>query len=194
MDKNQTYLSISKEEINALPQFQFAGEIIIITSEEEALKAIKILKIQKRLGFDTETKAAFKKGERYDVCLIQLATKNQAFLFRINHFKIPLELLEILSDANIVKAGVAIADDIKEINKLAPFTAAGFIELADMAKKRKIKNFGLRALTALCLQKRLSKKAKASNWEREELTEGQIQYAASDAVVGLLIYEYFMGI
>lgn len=189
MTTNSHYISISKDEINALPQYKFSGKIILITTREEAIKATEILKHEKYLGFDTETRAAFKKGERYDVCLIQLATKEIAYLFRINQFGIIPELINILSDRNIIKAGVSVKDDIKDINKLYPFQAENFIDLADLAKQNKIKNFGLRALTAICLKERLSKKEKASNWEREALTDSQIQYAANDAVVGLLILE-----
>jgi ribonuclease D len=187
MDEKQ--LSITKDEINQLPLFEFNGEIKLIESKEDALKASHLLKAEKVLGFDTETRAAFKKGERYDVSLLQLATKETAYLFRLNKFEIIPELTAILADQEIVKTGVAVRDDIKALQKLLPFKDANFIDLADLAKEKNIKNFGLRALTGIFLKARLSKKAKVSNWERSPLTEVQISYAACDAVVGILIYE-----
>lgn len=181
-------LSITKDEINQLPRYQFDGEIVLIESKEDALKAIDQLKNEPVLGFDTETKAAFKKGERYDVALVQLATETHAYLFRISRFSMIQELADILADPNIIKTGVAIVDDVKGLKKLCPFDDSGFIDLADIAKQKKILNFGLRALTAICLQKKLSKNAKISNWQQQTLTPAQIHYAASDAVVGYLIY------
>jgi ribonuclease D len=182
-------LSITKDEINTLPRYHFEGEIILIESEDEALRAVDKLKGKTVLGFDTETRAAFKKGESYDVSLLQLATDTHAYLFRLNKFEMMKELVDLLADPNIIKTGVAIRDDVKGLQKLHPFTPESFIDLADVAKEKKVKNFGLRALTAIFLGKRLSKKSKISNWARNELTAEQINYAACDAVVGFEIYQ-----
>ena len=181
-------LSITKEEINQLPLYIFKGSVTLIETAQDALNAIKLLQGEKVLGFDTETRAAFKKGESYDVSLLQLATDTHAYLFRLNKFKMMKELADILADPNIVKTGVAVRDDIKALQKLHPFTAENFIDLADVAKEKSIINFGLRALTAILLEGRLTKNAKVSNWARQELTPQQISYAACDAVVGYEIY------
>lgn len=181
-------LSIRKDDINKLPLYQFKGKTHLIESLEDALIAVNELKAETILGFDTETRAAFKKGESYDVSLIQLATKTNAYLFRINLTGMFQELADILANPGIVKSGVGLRDDIKAIKKLHPFSENGFVDLAEVAKEKKIENFGLRALTAIMLNMRLSKKAKISNWERKELTPDQVSYAACDAVVGYEIY------
>lgn len=180
--------SITKEEINTLPTFKYTGKIQLITSSLSAKKALKHLAKEKILGFDTETRPSFLKGEHHAVSLLQLSTQNCVFLFRLNKFPFPKELAELLSNENIIKAGVAVRDDIKALQKLYPFKASGFIDLAVEAKQQKIKNFGLGALTAIFLKQRLSKRAKISNWEKETLTNEQLLYAASDAWVGLQIY------
>ncbi len=185
-------LSITKEEINQLPPFKFEGEIHLVETEKDALNAAQKLQQENELGFDTETRAAFKKGESYDISLLQLATGSDAYLFRINKFKVPQEIADILENPNIVKAGVAIRDDIKGLQKIFSFSQENFIDLADIAKEKKYKNFGLRALTAIFLKKKLSKKAKISNWNRVDLTPEQVNYAASDAVVGYEIYQRLM--
>jgi ribonuclease D len=182
-------LSITKDEINLLPNYRFDGDIELIETKEGATVAALALQDEKILGFDTETRAAFKKGESYDVSLLQLATSTKAYLFRLNKFSMPKELIGLLADKTIIKTGVAVRDDIKALKKLSPFSDESFIDLAEVAKEKKIKNFGLRALTAIFLGQRLSKKAKISNWERETLTPIQIAYAASDAVVGYEIYQ-----
>ncbi len=182
-------LSISKEEINKLPLYQFTGKTILIESKQAALEAIETIKNETILGFDTETKAAFKKGESYNVSMLQLGTDTHAYLFRLNKFPLIKELSAILENPKIIKVGVAISDDIKALKKLSDFKEQGFVDLAEVAKQKQITNFGLRALTAIFLKGRLSKKAKISNWQRETLTSAQIKYAACDAVVGYLIYK-----
>jgi ribonuclease D len=182
-------LSILKEDINKLPQYKFNGTIILIESEKEALSAINDLKNERILGFDSETRPSFKKGESHPVSLLQLATDTKAYLFRLNKFPMMIELADILANPTIVKAGVAVRDDIIALQKLHPFTVNNFVELSDVAKQNKIEKFGLRALTAILLKKRLSKTAKTSNWARHELTPAQIHYAACDAVVAFEIYQ-----
>ena len=180
---------ISKEEINELESYQFKGKIHLITTAEEATKACVKLRQEEILGFDTETRPSFRKGEFHHVSLIQLATSKEAFLFRINFFTPPPELISLLSNPKILKVGVAIQEDMNALKKLIPFQEKNILDLALLAKKLKIENFGLRALTAITLEKRLSKQAKVTNWEKQELTPAQIHYAASDAVVSLLIYD-----
>lgn len=180
--------SITKDEINELPMLKFQGEIILITNQQSAIRAVNELKKESILGFDTETRPSFKKGETYDVSLLQLSNEKASFLFRLHKFDFPRELADLLADDNIVKAGVAIRDDVKALQKLHPFEEGGFFELADEAKKQNYQNFGLRALTAIFLGQRLSKKAKITNWEQARLTQAQLEYAALDSWVGLQIY------
>ena len=181
-------IKISKEEINELPLYRFGGKIKLIDSKEDALSAIEALKGATVLGFDTESRPAFKKGESYDISLLQLATNTHAYLFRLNKLPVIDELVEILTNPNVVKTGVGIQDDIKGLKKLFPFEEKSFVDLATVAKEERIVNFGLRALTAIFLKKRLSKSTKISNWERQVLTPAQLHYAACDAVVGFEIY------
>ena len=76
---------ITKEELTLLPKEFFEGNIDIITTKEELCAAINILKKEKIIGFDTETKPCFTKGVASNqVALLQLSTKNQCFLFRLN--------------------------------------------------------------------------------------------------------------
>ncbi len=179
---------ITKDEINELPMLKFEGEVKLITNQKDAIAAVQILKKETVLGFDTETRPSFKKGEVYDVSLLQLSNENDSFLFRLHKFDFPQELADLLADPKIVKTGVAIRDDVIALQKLHPFEDGGFFELADEAKKQKYENFGLRALTAIFLRQRLSKKAKITNWEQPKLTRAQIEYAALDSWVGLQIY------
>jgi len=184
-----TRLTIDKEEINLLPPMDFDGEIVEIVTPEGAKRAVEILQKEKVLGFDTETRPSFTKGESYTPSLLQLGTRDSAFLFRLKFFKFPEELISLLENPEVLKVGIGIKDDLVGLGKIAKMKPAGFVDLADEMKKKGMTSASLRSLTAIFLGKRLFKKAKTTNWERRELTDAQIKYAAIDAVVGFLIHE-----
>jgi ribonuclease D len=179
---------MTREEINALPIRRYEKTVRVVRSREEMNNALHKLKRDKVLGFDTESRPAFKKGESFPPALIQLAGKKGVFLFQLKHLRFPRALREVLSSAHVVKAGVALDDDIRKLKELGSFKDAGFVDLGSTARKLGIKNHGLRGLSAVLLGYRISKKAQCSNWEREVLTPAQVSYAAMDAWVGRELY------
>lgn len=183
--------SITKEELTDLPLRWFDGEIVVVDDLKKLERAVEILSKAKVIGFDTETKPAFKKGIFNKVALLQLSVKNQAFLFRLNRIGLPLEIIKILANPGIIKPGVAINDDIKALNKIRAFIPRGFIELQDHAKSLGITDFSLKKLAAITCGFRISKGQQLSNWEADELTEAQQIYAATDAWAALEIFENF---
>ncbi len=140
------------------------------------------------LGFDTETRPAYKKGESYLPSLLQLACEDEVYIFQLKQLGLAKPLRDILADPAIIKAGVALDYDISELKKLSSFNVAGFTDLGNLAKKAGIKNHGLRGLAAVLLGFRISKGAQTSNWAKNVLTPQQIQYAATDAWVGRRLY------
>jgi len=185
---------ISKEELNELPIQGFEGNTVVIEYACDVQKIIPVLKNQSTLGFDTETRPTFKKGRKNTVALLQLSTPDTAFVIRLNKMGLPNEIIDILADPNILKAGVAIKDDIIGLRELSDFKPGGFVELQEKVKEFKIENFGLKKLSGLLLGFRISKAQQTSNWEAEELTPAQIKYAATDAWVSLEIYNRLMEI
>ena len=188
MNKPVFFPSISSEELLQLPVAEFSGEITLVDGHEQLEGAINYLRSQKVLGFDTETKPSFKKGVINKVSLLQLAVRNRVFLFRLNKIGLPKALAEILANENILKIGAAIRDDIRILQKLQTFSAAGFIDLQHIVKDFGIENKGVRKLAGIILQKRISKSQQLTNWEAPEMTEGQKIYAATDAWVCLEMY------
>lgn len=170
------------------PLIQFKGKIHLITNDVELANMAEQLSSAKEFGFDTETRASFRKGEVYKVTLLQLATDNDAFLIRLHGIKNFEILKAALENPNILKAGVALRDDLKNLQKLFKFNPQNFVELQDLAKKKGLQNFGLKGMTEEVLQSRLSKAAKITNWEIPKLTDQQILYAATDAWIGLQLY------
>jgi ribonuclease D len=181
--------SITKEALADLPLHAFDGEIFVIEKENQIKSAINYLKGQNVIGFDTETKPSFKRGQVHKVALLQLSTNEKAFLFRINKIGLPDSLKAILTDESIIKVGVAIRDDIKTLQKISPFSPKGFVELQDEVQDYGIQDFSLKKITGIVLGFRISKSQRLSNWESDELNEGQQLYAATDAWVSYGIYK-----
>lgn len=181
--------TISKEEVNSLELNAFKGKIRLITKEEHLHEVFKKINQHKVVGFDTETKPTFRKGEVNDVAMIQIAIPSEVFIIRINYTGITDEIHHFLQNEAIVKVGVALRDDLKDLNRLRKFNPSGFMELNKMVKNIGIESNGLRKLTAIILGFRISKNAQVSNWEAEKLTQKQLQYAATDAWVCLEMYE-----
>ena len=184
--------SISNDELAELPLSSYEGVIHLIEQPEEMELALEYLSRQSILGFDTETRPAFKKGQTYPVSLLQLSTSDQAFLIRINKVGLPAGLIKILASPKILKIGVAIRDDIKILQRIVTFKPSGFIELQDLVKVYGIENFSLKKLSAIVLGFRISKSARLTNWDAPELSEQQLIYGATDAWVSCEIYKQLL--
>jgi ribonuclease D len=180
---------ITNEEIKQLPRKVFNGDIFLIDTERKFDIAIPLLREYRLLGFDTETKPSFKKGKLNSTALIQLATDDKAFLFRLNKIGFPDALADLLANENVLKIGVAIRDDLNELKRLQSFEPAGFIDLQETAKGLNIKNISLKKLAAIVLNFRISKSQRVSNWEQEILSPAQLKYAATDAWVCYKLYQ-----
>lgn len=179
---------IAKKDLMDLPMRSFRGEIEVINSVDRLPEIIDDLLMQEVLGFDTETRPSFKRGESYPPSLIQLCTNERAYLLQIQQIEDWSPLKELFEEPDIVKAGVAIDRDLKELQEIVPFEPAGFVELADYSDEVGIDANGLRPLTGIVLGFRISKGAQTSNWAKADLTEQQILYAATDAWVGREMY------
>jgi ribonuclease D len=179
---------MSKDEINACPMAQWTGPVTLVRTQTELSTAMTSLAGQTLLGFDTETRPAYKVGESYPPSLLQLAGETEVFIFQLKPLGLAAPLRELLADPAIIKAGVSLDYDIRELKKLHSFQADGFVDLGDLAKRRGIKNHGLRGLAAVLLGFRISKGAQTSNWAADVLAPHQIHYAATDAWVGRQLY------
>ncbi len=179
---------ITKEEINELPLFSFEGKIIIASDPDRTDHLIKELETADIVGFDTETRPTYKKGQFHHVALIQLAVAENVYLFSVQKSGLTDPLIAFFENPGIIKVGIAIHDDLIALQKRRPFTPAGFKDLNKIAMQLGFENIGARNLTAMVLNKRISKRQQRSNWENIPLSEGQIQYAATDAWICREIY------
>ncbi|HYG02927.1 MAG TPA: 3'-5' exonuclease [Chryseosolibacter sp.] len=181
-------ITITSEEINSLPLRTFEGKTTVVS--DPALVATIIDEIEKHevVGFDTETRPSFKKGQVYQVSLLQLAIPGRAFLIRINHTSVTAEIARLFENPRIIKAGVGIRDDLKSLRKHRDFEPASCLDLSVLAKQAGLQVESVKKLAALLLGFRISKSAQTSNWEATTFTQKQIEYAATDAWVCLELY------
>ncbi len=181
--------NITVEEIAEHELSWFKGEIVLVDNLETYYEVIPRLMRSRLLGFDTETKPVFTKGKKNAVSLLQLSTDDLAVLFRINRIGFPDELIRLLSDPSVIKAGVAVHDDIRYLKGVKKFNPDGFIDLQTFVRDYGIQSSGLKKLTAIVLGFRISKRQQVTDWEAEELSEAQQIYAATDAWVCHQIYK-----
>ena len=181
--------NITAEELAEHELSWFKGEIVLVYNLKTFYKVFPRLLKSDLLGFDTETRPTFKKGKKNSVSLIQLSTEDLACLFRINKIGIPNELVDLLSDHAIIKAGVAVHDDIRFLKVVRKFAPEGFVDLQTLVKDFGIQSSGLKKLAAIVLGFRISKRQQVTDWEAEHLSEAQQIYAATDAWVCHQIYK-----
>lgn len=183
---------LGSDYINSLPVIKFEGKVVVVDTKEQEEDVIKRLYKEILIGFDTESKPAFKKGESYPISLLQLATHDTAYLFQLKRTGFTDALAEFLADKNIKKIGVGIENDIAKLQEQKQFKAGGFIDLSALAARKGIIQVGLRALTARYMARRLVKSSQKTNWAQFGLTKKQQVYAASDAWICLVIYPHLL--
>jgi ribonuclease D len=176
----------TKEQIRTLPLYIGLGllDIKIIENETDAEDALKALENEVCLGFDTESKPIFLKGEvSPGPTLIQLATESKAFLFPTRFPCAVSSAGKILSNSNIKKVGFGLNGDNKELRDKLNIHIANTEDLSVKLKKivEEKNRIGARAAVAMVLKARLGKGAQKSNWGAYPLKNNQIIYAANDA-------------
>lgn len=182
---------ITPDEINELPIRRFEGEVRLVESAHDLERAMADLREERVAGFDTETRPAFRAGESYLPALAQAASARAVYLFPLARHDCSAALRELLSSRHTVKAGVGLADDLKNLKKSFAFHEEAIVDLGRVAKAQGLGRTGVRTLAGLFLGIRIPKGAKTSNWAARRLTPQQIAYAATDAWVCREIYLRF---
>ncbi|XCN73213.1 MAG: 3'-5' exonuclease [Candidatus Electrothrix aestuarii] len=182
----------TKEQMRELPLFVGISldDIVVVDNMEGAEKAIKELQGSPCLGFDTESKPCFRKGEvNNGPHLIQLANEAKAFLFPTRFLPIITALEEILSAPHIKKVGFGLAGDKKILQEKFGINLSNEHDLSVTLKryfglKQRV---GIKTAVAMVFKQRLAKGAQTSNWAAFPLQDHQLKYAANDAYASLCI-------
>lgn len=179
---------MDNETLNALPLCSITGRIIVIDTPENVEAAITELRREGLIGFDTETRPSFIKGIRYNISLLQLATRTTAYLFRLQLIGLNEPLKDLLEDPTVIKVGLSTHDDFHSLQRWMPCAPKGFVELQKYVKAFGIEDMSLQKIYAIVFNERISKSQQLSNWEINPLTPAQCKYAAIDAWACLFIY------
>ena len=183
------YDKYDKQRITALPKEEFLGRIYTITTERDAEKAVNYLMTQSILGFDTETRPVFKRHVTHQVALLQVATHDTCFLFRLNLFGLSDAIVRLLEDKTITKVALSWKDDIHGLRQRGMFKPGTFIDVQDEVRRIGIEDSSLQKIYANLFGKMISKRQQLSNWEADFLSDAQKAYAALDAWACIRIHE-----
>lgn len=179
---------IDKAAIQTLPVTFFEGEVIVVDKPEMVADAAAYLRQHTVLGVDTEARPSFKRGVHYPTALVQIATLERCYLFRLTHVGLPVEIAEIFANPNICKVGLAFKDDITGLRRRRDFKPANCVDLQSIVCKYGIMELGLQKIFAIIFGKKISKSQQLTNWENSYLTLEQARYASTDAWATLSIY------
>lgn len=182
---------LAHEELMALPVITYDGPIHLVTTAAGLHNAVEAIRHERVVGFDTETRPTFKKGQSHTPSLVQIAGSQAVYLFQIARLDCSRELAAILGNTRLVKAGVALSRDLSDLRKLFEFTPANIVDLGDVAGLLGYPQTGLRNLVGIFLRRRITKGAQTSNWAAATLTCRQITYAATDAWICRQLYLKF---
>lgn len=187
--KKLIYNKIDKQTISSLKRVYFYGKVWVVQSPTEAERVVDYLLSQPILGLDTETRPSFSKGQHYRCSLLQVSTKTECFLFRLNFLGLCPAVVRLLSDRQVLKVGLAWNNDLLSLRELGKFETGSFIDLQNVVREIGIEDQSLVKIYANLFNERISKSERLSNWERTELKESQKHYAAIDAWACVRIYQ-----
>lgn len=191
--KENSYIHhYSKDLIQWLPLAAFGGEVIVVDTPEKVEEAVEYLSKQNAIGVDTESRPSFTRGVHYPTALLQIATEERCYLFRLTHVGMPQALADIFANPKITKVGLAFKDDIAGLRRRRDFKPANCIDLQTIVPKYGILDMGLQKIFAICFGRKISKAQQLTNWENSHLTPDQARYASTDAWATLLIYKDLM--
>lgn len=180
---------IEKELLHSMPLTHFEGEVIVVDKMKQVPQAVAYLSQFDVVGVDTEARPSFKRGVHYPTALLQIATQERCYLFRLTHIGMPPLLASLFADESICKVGLAFKDDLQGLRRRRNFLPKNCVDIQSMVNKYGILELGLQKIFAICFGKKISKSQQLTNWEASSLTSEQALYASTDAWATLLIYK-----
>ena len=174
----------------------FAGlemeHIFVVTNARQARLALDELMRTGAVGFDTESKPTFRKGEKSEgPHVLQFSTLDKAFIFQSCFAETHPVIVELLRAHDLSKIGFGLGGDLSQIAERFGLRPAAIVDLDRSFKKLGYRNaVGAKSAIAMLFNRKLlkSKSVTTSNWAARDLTERQLLYAANDAYAAILVY------
>jgi len=167
--------------MSELPIRRYEGSVRVVAGHPDLQHAMQDILQESVVGFDTETRPAFRPGESYLPSLVQFATATAVYLLQVQQQDFFGAMREIFSSEKIIKVGVSVTDDMRNLKRLFEFDERSVVDLGKVAERHGLKQTGVRNLAGIFLGMRIPKGAKTTNWAARRLTPHQIAYAATDA-------------
>lgn len=167
------------------------GSITLVRDSAGAAAARRVLEAADVLGFDTESRPTFVRGEASSgPHLVQLATDSHCFLYQVDHFADLTDLRAVLESPGLVKAGFGLGDDLRRLASKCGIHCGGVLDLAQLLRPNRREAMGAKKAVASLLGRRLekSRRVATTNWASRNLSERQMRYAANDAHAALCVY------
>jgi ribonuclease D len=172
------------------------ADIVLVNSAQAAVAACRQLLAADVIGFDTESKPTFRKGEKSQgPHLVQLATDSQVFLYQIGSLPTADGLKEVLESKAILKVGFGLGSDVARLQTRLDIGIQQVLDLGNVLREGDRRGaLGAKSAVAQIFGMRLqkSKNTTTSNWANAQLSERQMMYAANDAHVALRLYREWM--
>ncbi len=185
----------NKPQIALLEPFERLGldRIRLVETAAQAEQAIREMACAAVLGFDTESKPTFAKGEVSDgPHTVQLATLQQAWVFQLHEPRCRSLVAGLLESHPALKVGFGLGDDRRRILIKLGVEARSVVDLNSIFHRRGYrKDIGVKTAVAVVFNRRFIKSGKAStsNWAARQLSEGQLLYAANDAYAAARVFD-----
>jgi ribonuclease D len=170
--------------------------ISLVVSESLAEEALAALIAADAIGFDTESKPTFLKGEvSTGPHLVQLATDSKAYLFPVAPRYDTRALKAVLESPKVLKIGFGLGNDHSVLKSRLDIAASNVLDLGEVLRGPGHRGtVGAKVAVAHFFGQKLqkSKKIGTSNWSNAHLSERQLLYAANDAHVALMLYRAWL--
>jgi ribonuclease D len=172
--------------------------IVVVATEDDVARAEDLLAAETHVGFDTESKPTFARGERSEgPHVIQFATLSQAYIFQLHVPGADAAVAALLESSSLTKVGFGLDGDRTQIRARLQVEPQALLDLDTIFRERGYrKSVGLKAAVALVFNQRFSKSKRigTSNWSHRQLNDRQLLYAANDAYAAMQVYAAIVGL
>ncbi len=183
-----------KAEIAAMEPFAGLSleSVFVVSDQRQAEIACEELMRAEVVGFDTESKPTFQKGEKSEgPHVLQFATVEKAFIFHTHVSESEDAIIELLVSERLTKIGFDLGGDLQQISRRFGVRPASVMDLGRSFRQLGYRNtIGATSAVAMLFNRRLhkSKSITTSNWAARKLSERQLLYAANDAYAAIRVF------
>ena len=182
---NKFVQQMDKSEILTLPIYEKHKREVIMVDDTNLLSSIEDINKVRYLGFDTESKPVFRRGQpKSKISLMQIATTEKCYIFQMAKITDRDSIGELIENKNLLKIGIGLGEDINKLKNELGYKLNSIVDLSSLFRCFGRKNrIGTKQLVALVLNENIkkSKKMSTSNWATKKLSHSQIIYASDDA-------------